>query len=54
MFVEGQKVLYLKTNEIAIIEDVNKDSTGEWYFFSIDNGDCIEAYQDELQALASL
>lgn len=49
MFELGQKVLY--KNEIAIIEDVNNDSTGEWYFISINNGDCISVYADELQKL---
>lgn len=51
MFVEGQEVIYKKTNEIAIIEDANNDSTGEWYYISINNGDCITAYANELKAV---
>lgn len=51
MFVEGQEVIYKKTNEIAIVEDANNDSTGEWYYISINNGDCITADVDELQSI---
>lgn len=31
MFIEGQKVRYIKTNEQVTIEDVNNDSNGEWH-----------------------
>ena len=48
MFELGQEVTYLKTNEKVIIEEVNNDSDGEWYFISLPEGDCITAYANEL------
>ncbi|MBR5636714.1 MAG: hypothetical protein IKW81_07305 [Pseudobutyrivibrio sp.] len=51
MFKEGQSVLYIPTKEVAMVEDVNQDSSGEWYFISINNGDCFPVYAAELKAL---
>ena len=51
MFELGQKVIYKKTNEESIIEEVNTDSTGEWYFISVNGGDCISVDADEKQPI---
>ena len=51
MFIEGQKVRYIKTNEQVTIEDVNNDSNGEWYYILTVDGDCFPGDASELVSL---
>ena len=51
MFIEGQNVRYIKTNEQVTIEDVNNDSNGEWYFILTVDGDCFPVDASELVSL---